>query len=222
MGRVSVVRAPVPVRVSGPATRAPRPNPSPVDPADDEDAMTPESALEAARTGDEQAFVVLYRELHPRITRYLTGLVGAEAEDVAADAWYQVARDLRTFTGDLDGFRGWVTTIARNRALDHLRARARRPVVLDDLVGHDRAADDDTAQTAVDRVRSAQAVAAIAALPQEMAEAVMLRVVIGLDATAAGQVLGKKPGAVRVAAHRGLRRLAQTLDRSATEDSRPE
>ena len=39
-----------------------------------------------------------------------------------------------------------------------------------------------------------------------------LRVVIGLDAVSAGRVLGKRPGAVRTAAYRGLRRLAASLD----------
>ncbi|MGW5234218.1 sigma factor-like helix-turn-helix DNA-binding protein, partial [Streptomyces nodosus] len=40
---------------------------------------------------------------------------------------------------------------------------------------------------------------------------VLLRVVVGLDAPAAARVLGKRPGAVRTAAHRGLRRLAREL-----------
>ena len=42
----------------------------------------------------------------------------------------------------------------------------------------------------------------------------MLRVVMGLGAKAAGQVLGKRPGAVRSAAQRGLRNLAHTVDSS--------
>jgi RNA polymerase sigma-70 factor (ECF subfamily) len=49
-------------------------------------------------------------------------------------------------------------------------------------------------------------------LPRDQAEAVMLRVVAGLDATHAAQVLGKRPGAVRVAAMRGLRRLAEHVE----------
>jgi RNA polymerase sigma-70 factor (ECF subfamily) len=49
----------------------------------------------------------------------------------------------------------------------------------------------------------------IASLPKDQAEAVMLRVVAGLDVAQTAQVLGKRPGAVRVAAMRGLRRLAQ-------------
>jgi RNA polymerase sigma-70 factor (ECF subfamily) len=48
-------------------------------------------------------------------------------------------------------------------------------------------------------------------LPIDQAEAVMLRAVLGLDVAAAAKVLSKRPGAVRMAAHRGLRRLAERL-----------
>jgi RNA polymerase sigma-70 factor (ECF subfamily) len=46
-------------------------------------------------------------------------------------------------------------------------------------------------------------------LPPDQAEAVLLRAVIGLDATTAAHVLGKRPGAIRTAAYRGLRTLAR-------------
>jgi RNA polymerase sigma-70 factor (ECF subfamily) len=178
-----------------------------------------EEALGRARAGDEDGFVLLYRGLQPGILRYVATLVGGEAEDIAAEAWLQVARDLRSFTGDLDGFRGWVATIARHRALDHLRARARRPVVLDDLVAlADRPAADDTSEHALERLRTAQAIALVAALPREMAEAVMLRAVVGLDVAGTATVLGKRPTAVRVAAHRGLKRLAEQLRRGQRPD----
>jgi RNA polymerase sigma-70 factor (ECF subfamily) len=135
-----------------------------------------------------------------------------DADDVVSEAWLNVARDLPSFTGDVDGFRGWVTTITRNRAYDAHRARARRPVVLDDLLAlADRPAGDDTAAAAVERLATARAVALVASLPRDQAEAVMLRAVVGLDVAAAAKVLGKRPGAVRVAAHRGLKRLAGEL-----------
>ena len=53
----------------------------------------------------------------------------------------------------------------------------------------------------------------IATLPRDQAEAVILRAVIGLDAKAAAHVLGKRPGAVRTAAYRGLRTLADRLEK---------
>ena len=48
----------------------------------------------------------------------------------------------------------------------------------------------------------------------DQAEAVLLRAVLGLDAITAGQVLGKRPGAIRTAAHRGLKTLHKKLDRA--------
>jgi RNA polymerase sigma-70 factor (ECF subfamily) len=170
-------------------------------------------ALRAAQDGDSEAFRVLYRDTQPRLLRYLQALVGDEAEDVASETWLQVARDLESFHGDDDGFRGWVTTIARHRAIDQMRRHGRRPpatpMPADDLP--ELAAADDTAASALDAVSTDAAIRLIATLPQDQAEAVLLRVVIGLDAEAAAQVLGKRPGAVRTAAYRGLRRLSARL-----------
>jgi RNA polymerase sigma-70 factor (ECF subfamily) len=51
----------------------------------------------------------------------------------------------------------------------------------------------------------------LAGLPAIQAEVIMLRVVAGLDTETVAQLVGRSPGAVRVAAHRGLRRLAGIL-----------
>jgi RNA polymerase sigma-70 factor, ECF subfamily len=175
------------------------------------------SALGRAQAGDEVAFRVLYRDVHPRVLRYLHALVGADAEDVASETWLQVARDLPGFEGDSDGFRGWVATIARHRARDHLRRARRRPqqasVTVADL--ENWAAGDDTAEAALELIATDSAIALISQLPGDQAEAVLLRVVMGLDAETAGRVLGKRPGAVRTASYRGLRRLSSWLDRTA-------
>lgn len=176
-------------------------------------------AVRAAQEGDEQAFRLLFRTVQPGLLRYLRVLVGGrpesvqDAEDIASETWLQIARDLRGFTGDGDGFRGWAATVARNRAMDHLRARRRRPVAdlpVEFLV--ELAAGDDTARTALATVGTADALALISRLPRDQAEAVLLRVVMELDAESAAQVLGKRAGSVRMAAHRGLRRLAKLLD----------
>jgi RNA polymerase sigma-70 factor, ECF subfamily len=167
--------------------------------------------VERAQRGDPEAFRVLYRDIQPRLLRYLHALAGQDAEDIAAETWLQITRDLPAFTGDYDHFRGWTATIARHRALDHLRATARRPpqttIPADDLAA--RPAADDTAQSAIDALATDAALALIATLPPDQAEAVLLRAVLGLDARTAAQVLGKRPGAVRTAAYRGLRTLAQ-------------
>lgn len=171
-------------------------------------------AVARAQRGDPEAFRVVYRDVQPRLLRYLQALVGDDAEDVASETWLHIARDLHTFQGDGDGFRGWAATIGRHRALDHLRRRSRRPppvlVPAEDLTG--LAAGDDTAVAALDAVATAGAVRLIASLPRDQAEAVLLRVVLGLDAARAAAVLGKRPGAVRTAAYRGLRTLARHLE----------
>lgn len=172
-------------------------------------------ALRSAQTGDEAAFRVIYRELQPGLVRYLSVIVGEEADDVASEAWLHIAKGLATFRGDWDAFRGWAVTIARHRAMDHLRAMRRRPSVpLPVDLFAEVAGGQDTAAEAVDTVSTEAAIALIATLPQDQAEAVLLRAVMGLDAKSAAKVLGKRAGAVRSAAHRGLRRLARELDRT--------
>ena len=172
-----------------------------------------EAALRAAQAGDEAGFAALYRHLQPRLLRYASALVGADAEDVTAETWLNVARGVRDFVGDIDGFRGWVSTICRNRAIDTARRRGRRasePVDLDALSAlPDRY---DASDSALGELATRWAVDRVLQLPRTEAEAVLLRAVIGLDAVRAGEVLGKRPGAVRVAAHRGLRRLARMLE----------
>jgi len=172
------------------------------------------AAVTAAQRGDEHAFRIVYRDVQPRLLRYLRSMVGDDAEDVASEAWLQITRDLAGFRGDSDGFRGWAATIARHRALDHQRRHRRRPqpsaTSIDDLTS--LAAAHDTAGSALETVATEAAIAMISELPRDQAEAVMLRVVMGLDAESAGRVLGKKAGAVRTAAYRGLRRLAARLE----------
>ncbi|MDX3307847.1 RNA polymerase sigma factor [Streptomyces sp. NPDC054884] len=171
------------------------------------------AAVLAAQHGDETAFRTVYRTVHPRLLGYVRTLVGdPDAEDVASEAWLQIARDLERFAGDADRFRGWAARIARNRALDHLRMRGRRPATSGDeteLAG--RAAESDTAGEAIEALATGRALGLIARLPQDQAEAVVLRVVMGLDAKTAADTLGKRPGAVRTAAHRGLKKLAELL-----------
>ncbi|RDG37912.1 RNA polymerase sigma factor [Streptomyces corynorhini] len=171
------------------------------------------AAVLAAQDGDENAFRTVYRAVHPRLLGYLRTLVGEpDAEDVASEAWLQIARDLDRFTGDADRFRGWTARIARNRALDHIRMRGRRPAVgADETELAGKPAESDTADEAMEALDTGRTMALIARLPQDQAEAVVLRVVVGLDAKSAAQTLGKRPGAVRTAAHRGLKRLAEML-----------
>jgi RNA polymerase sigma-70 factor (ECF subfamily) len=162
--------------------------------------------------GDADAFAWLFRRTQPLLLRYLSVLGGADAcDDVASETWVSVVRDLGSFDGDEDAFRAWLVTVARHRLIDLRRAQARRPAVpTEDLP--ERHLTPDAADEVIDREGTEWALSLIATLPPDQAEAVLLRVVVGLDAGGVGQVMGRTSGAVRVLTHRGLRTLQERLN----------
>lgn len=168
--------------------------------------------LDAARHGDEAAFTLLFRSVQPLLLRYLRALGRDLADDVAAETWVSVVRGLSRFSGDEDGFRGWVFTIARARLVDARRAAGRLPVPVDSATALGDRPDPTDVPTAVDELMSTEsALALVGRLAPDQAEAVLLRHVVGLDVAATAQVLGKRAGAVRIATMRGLQRLRTLL-----------
>jgi RNA polymerase sigma-70 factor (ECF subfamily) len=176
--------------------------------------------LARAQAGDEAAFARLFADVQPALLRYLR-VITPEAEDVAGDTWLQVVKGLKRFRGgEEEAFRAWLFTIARHQAADAGRSRARRPAV--SLAASEVAQGlmagpplaPDAADLALDGISARAVVALIATLPRDQAEVVMLRVVAGLEVADVARIVGKSPGAVRVAAHRALRRLAARLERA--------
>jgi RNA polymerase sigma-70 factor, ECF subfamily len=169
--------------------------------------------LAAAQAGREEAFAALWRDGNPALLRYLRVAAPDATEDVASEVWVQVIRGLAGFRGTEQDWRAWLFTIARRRSLDERRRRARHPVApLADLPGGREPRTKDAAGLALENLAAAEALRAVAALPPLQAEVILLRVVAGLDTEGVARLLGRSQGAVRVAAHRGLRRLAQILD----------
>ena len=170
------------------------------------------AVLAAAQDGSEDAFAVLWRDGQPALLRYLRVAAPDAAEDVAGEIWVQVVRGLAGFRGDEKAWRGWLFTIARRRALDERRRGARHPVApLMELPRDLEPRTPDAAGQALENLATEATLAALAALPSQQAEVILLRVVAGLDTEAVARIVGRSPGAVRVASHRGLRRLAQIL-----------
>jgi RNA polymerase sigma-70 factor (ECF subfamily) len=175
------------------------------------------AVLAAAQRGSEAAFAELWHDANPALLRYLRVIAPDAAEDVAAETWVQVVRGLAGFRGDEQNWRAWLFTTARRRVTDHARRQARRPVVsLEDLPDLAVAelpgwASPDAAALALENLDTRAALALVARLPSLQAEVIMLRVVAGLDSETAARLLDRSPGAIRVAAHRGLRRLAGML-----------
>jgi RNA polymerase sigma-70 factor (ECF subfamily) len=174
--------------------------------------------MRAAARGDEAAFARLWRDSQPPLLRYLRVVTGEAAEDVASEVWLDVSRRLARFRGGEGEFRAWLFTTARRRVIDLRRYTARRPVLLTEDPGElERRAPYDTAGAALERMSTDAALDLIASLPREQAEIVVLRAVVGLDVAQVARIVGKRPGAVRVAAHRGLRALAARLTIASDE-----
>jgi RNA polymerase sigma-70 factor (ECF subfamily) len=168
--------------------------------------------LAAAQGGDEQAFAVLWRELQPAVLRYFRVAAGEAAEDLAADTWMSVIRGLGRFRGDERAFRAWIFTVARHWAIDWRRRAGRRPtwVAAEELA--EWPAPDDPVLQVLEGQSTRAALALVAELPPDQAEVVALRVLGGLEVAEVARIVGKRPGAVRVLAHRGLRRLARRVE----------
>jgi RNA polymerase sigma-70 factor, ECF subfamily len=167
-----------------------------------------DDALARACAGDEAGFLELWRSFQPRLLRFLRAVGCDDPDDVASETWLQVVRDLHKFAGGEDEFRRWLFTIGRNRAIDAGRARSRRPVI-QVTVGLDILADDQLVEDQVlDGISVRDAVALLAQLSRDQADAVALRVIAGLETSDVARILGKSAGAVRIALHRGLKALA--------------
>lgn len=171
-----------------------------------------EGILAAARLGEQWAIAAIWRDVHPRLLRYLRVAVAGGAEDAASDIWLDVAAGLGRFSGDRHAFLRWTFTICRRRVIDAGRrdGRRRTDAVPQDVLEARSCAGDGGLEA---RVALDAALGHLTRLPRDQAEVILLRVVVGLDVDSVGEILGKRPGTVRVLQHRGLERLAAELGR---------
>lgn len=168
--------------------------------------------LMAAQKGDEEAFTRLWLDGNAALLRYLRATAPAAAEDIAADTWVHVVRGLSRFRGDEAAWRAWLFTTARRRTIDQARRRSRHPAApIHDVPPSELPVTGDSADEALEHLSTRAAIAMLTDLPSVQAEVILLRVVAGLDTDAVARLVGRSPGAVRVAAHRGLRKLAENL-----------
>lgn len=175
-----------------------------------------EEVLAAARLGAEWAVTLLYRDLQPWILRYLRAQEPSEAEDLAAETWIDVAQGMERFKGVEADFRRWVFTIARRRLVDLRRrvGRRRTAPALPEVIAA-RSPRGDAEAEAMTNISTRMALARIASLPPDQAEVVLLRVLGGFDVSEVAEILGKRPGAIRVLQYRALQKLAKQMTAEA-------
>ncbi|WP_148616384.1 RNA polymerase sigma factor [Nocardioides rubriscoriae] len=176
-----------------------------------EPSGSPDDDLVArAKDGDPDAWRELYREHAGRLVAWLrlrpTGDAALTADDVAADAWLVAASKIADFDGTSSEFAGWLFGIARKisfRAKERSDRRRTAPGEVSEVGDHlETVADPTLAIDTHDWVRHT-----LESLPPRERDVVGLIDGLGLDTQGAAVALGMTQVAVRVARHRGLRRL---------------
>jgi RNA polymerase sigma-70 factor (ECF subfamily) len=177
-----------------------------------------ESALAAAKAGEEWAWTALYRYLSGPVQGYLRLRGSSDPEDLTSETFLQVAKGIRSFEGDEPAFRSWVFVIAHRRLIDERRKASRRPSLAatpEEAPDPDRFRGGDVEDEAMARLGSAQVEATLAPLTKDQKEVVLLRIVAGLSVSETAEVVKKSEGAVRILQHRAVATLRRRMEEGA-------
>ena len=171
-----------------------------------------DEVLAAAQAGAPWAFEQLYRDLAPSVTAYLRLHGAAEPDDLASETFIGVFTGLSGFSGDEDGLRGWVFTIAHRRLVDDWRRRSRRPQLADepgDLAGH---VGGDVEDDVLVRVGAADVERLCGTLPADQRSVLLLRILADLTVEQVAAVMDRSVASVKALQRRGLRTLRERLE----------
>jgi RNA polymerase sigma-70 factor, ECF subfamily len=182
--------------------------------------MTPtdEELVVAFQSGDIPAFDQLVRRWDRKIQGVIYRIVGNhdEARDVSQEAFLKAYRALGTFKQEAR-FSSWLYQIAINATRDRLRRRRRRTDLSLDDVEEREASLRDAGPSALDLIESSDlsrvVAAAMAALPEEQREVVILKEYEGLTFPEIAETLDVPLSTVKTRLYRGLGQLRVRLER---------
>lgn len=163
------------------------------------------AAAARARDGDDDALRLLYLLYADNVYGYVLAIVHDEhdAEDVTSEVFSKLPRALARYQPGVAPFAAWLLRVARNAALDHLRAQ--RSVPLAQVHAVTAEAEPPVAE------RLADLRAALAALPADQRQVLLLRLVAGMSPSEVAEAIGRSVDAVHALQHRARRRLRREL-----------
>jgi RNA polymerase sigma-70 factor (ECF subfamily) len=190
-------------RGTGVSTGRFRAAPAPDDAAENRPLVN--AAVEAAKRGDRDAMRLLYVRYADSIYGYVKSLVRDEheAEDVTQQVFTKLMRIIGKYEQRDVPFAAWILRVAHNVAVDHLRRR--RAVPVEEVRLADAAAED------LGRERAATFREALAELPKDQREVLVMRHVLGMSPTEIAERLHKSEGAIHGLHHRGRGTLQAAL-----------
>lgn len=207
------IGVPAPVGSSSKRWHMPEPFPAPPAPADRE-------LVAQAADGDERAIAALYDRYGGVLYAVAYRVVGqsADAEDAVVEAFAQVWRDAARFEASRGSVAGWLTMIVRSRALDVVRARARRDRITataaaDQLQGPLAMGDwrVDPSDSYDHLERRGQVQAALQTLSPSQRQAIELAYFEGLSQSEIAERLQEPLGTVKTRVRLGMQKLRESL-----------
>jgi RNA polymerase sigma-70 factor (ECF subfamily) len=163
-------------------------------------------AVARAKEGDQDAVRFLYVVYSHNIYGYVRSIVRDDhaAEDVTQYVFAKMMTTLVKYDDRGVPFFAWLLRLARNVAIDHLRAN--RLIPTENVF-------DPHASCGVDMDRAQTVHDALATLTSEQREVVFLRHVVGLTPGEIADRMGRSEGSVHGLHHRGRRALQRELER---------
>ena len=165
------------------------------------------SAVDRARNGDEEALRFLYLRYSDMVFTYVCSIVNDQhaAEDITQIVFSRLSIRLQRYKPGEAPFGTWITRVAYNASIDHLRAQ--RTVPCDEVHDPDLTRED----VAPERLEALRL--AFATLPEDQRTVVVLRFVLGMSADEIGERIGRSESAVNALQHKGRRRMREALVR---------
>lgn len=185
----------------------------PVDPHGDPEELRLRALVDLAREGDAEAFGQLYDHYVNGIFRFIYYRVGSQqlAEDLTSETFVRGLRAIQRFSWQGKDFGAWLTTIARNLVVDHFKSgRARLEIVSDDVPEGPQTAPS-TEDDVMSLLSNEMLFAAVAELPTEQRECVLMRFIQGLSIAQTAAALGRTEGAIKQLQLRAVRNLAKKM-----------
>jgi RNA polymerase sigma-70 factor (ECF subfamily) len=162
-------------------------------------------AIAAAKRGEWDGIHYLYARYADDVLNYVRSIVRDhhEAEDITHNVFAKLIRAINRYEERAVPFAAWITRVARNAALDHLRARRQIPV--------EEVRTTDPGDKGVELERRQCLQEALADLPEEQRQVLLLRHVVGLSPPEIAERLGRTESSVHGLHHRGRARLKAAL-----------
>lgn len=176
--------------------------------------------VRSAASGDEGAAGALFDHFYPRVYRYATSKLRdpTRAEDVAAETFARILRDLHRFRWKGAGFEAWLFRIASNLVVDQVRTYGRELSRENAPEPSPSIAEPGPEGTALAGETTRELNRMLVELPPDQQEVLTLRFAAGLAPDEIGSVMGRNANAVRQLQFRALGNLRDKMSTKARDE----